>query len=140
MIGEYHLALACEFRERLRGCRSTLLGQCQYCARGFCRQHGEQFGAGEEVCRRTACQRKKRDLAAHLIFRAAAIRRNHESGCGEPACEQPFLQNCQRCGAHYCVTHLRLEIVTEQRDGEPLAAMRRTCTHCLARRDLWVAE
>ena len=111
-LREYRKATRCEQRGHLRACRRGLAGQCQYCARGFCGEHGERFGEGEEVCQRSLCQAKKADLARHVAFRAEARERNAAGECGMPGCASAEATDCQRCGSSYCVAHLQETIGT----------------------------
>jgi hypothetical protein len=136
-IREYKKAVGCAHGGRLRACSRRLVGQCQYCARGFCDRHGEQFGDREEVCRRPLCQAKRRDLVAHLAFRAAAVKRNGESCCGQPQCEEKPAQDCQRCRADYCAGHLQEHMTTAASNGARGAEVLRLCTHCVERIAIW---
>lgn len=139
-IREYKRATRCEFGGRLRRCRTPLSGQCQYCARGFCDDHGERFNEIEEVCPREPCQAKKADLIAHKEFRRVAVSRNDRNVCGEPECETAPATDCQRCFAHYCVAHLSQRMMTVWRGAEPSAEIIRICSHCSSRIPLWEAE
>ena len=137
---EYTKATRCERRGRVVGCRKPLAGQCQYCARGFCADHGERFGAGEEVCDRAACQAKKVDLAEHLIFLAGARTRNSDGQCGMTDCEAEHVTFCQRCGPRYCATHLQEAVVAVLHHGERGSDVLRMCMHCISRAPIWSAE
>lgn len=139
-IGEYRRATRCGLGRRLRRCRKPLLGQCQYCARGFCRDHGEQFGASEEVCQRAECQAKKHDMVAHQRFRRAALERNGNALCGQPDCADPPAGDCQRCDARYCVPHLRRQLIEVMRGIEREPQMLSLCLHCVERMPIWKRE
>ena len=134
---EYKKATRCEHRGWVMGCRQPLSGQCQYCARGFCAEHGERFGEGEEVCVRGSCQAKKADLERHLVFLTVARARNREGLCGIPDCQSEHATHCQRCGPHYCVVHLQETVVTAVHQGERGSDVLRLCVHCLARVEIW---
>ena len=136
-LREYRKATRCEQRGRLRACRRGLAGQCQYCARGFCGEHGERFGEGEEVCQRSRCQAKKADLARHVAFRAEARERNAAGECGMPGCASAEATDCQRCGPSYCVAHLQETIGTVMHQGEPGSDVFRLCVHCVERAAIW---
>lgn len=136
-IGEYHLAVRCHHSRWGRKCRRPLVGSCQYCAEGFCAEHGERFGDNEEVCAQIACQTKKHDLQAHVEFRAEARERNASESCGHPECANGLHSDCQRCEAHYCVVHLQQLIVTVSQQGEQGPEMLRICLHCVERISIW---
>lgn len=137
---EYKKATRCENRGRLRGCGRPVSGQCQYCARGFCADHGDQFGDREEVCNRAPCQAKKADLARHHSFLRDARERNAAGRCGIPTCETEHATFCQRCGPRYCVVHLQETLVTVQHRGERGSDVLRLCVHCLSRIEIWTDE
>ena len=140
-VGEYLQAANCSHTRLRRACRNALVGRCQYCARGFCAEHGERFNGNEEVCERSACQKKKHDLEAHVAFRTQALERNKAEGCGHPECENGLHSDCQRCRAHYCVVHVRELIVTvSQQGGERGPEMLRLCIHCVDRVGVWEQE
>lgn len=136
----YTKATRCQRGGRVLGCRRPLVGQCQYCARGFCAKHGEQFGETEEVCHRALCRAKKTDLAEHLIFLAEARSRNVDGLCGDPACDSAHVTYCQRCGPRYCVVHLQETLVTVLHQGERGTDALRLCVHCISRVEVWAAE
>ena len=84
MMGEYKRARRCERRSRVLGCRQPLAGQCQYCAHGFCANHGDRFDDRQEVCHRDRCQAKKADVDRHHAFLrdgARPQRRRPAAGC-----------------------------------------------------------
>lgn len=139
-IREYNKVAGCDHRGRVLGCRRALVGQCQYCARGFCDRHGERFGEREEVCKRPSCQAKRLDLVAHLAFRATAVIRNGESCCGQPGCEAEPGQDCERCRAHYCVVHLQEEMTTLATYGARGIEVLRLCDHCAERMEIWAQK
>ena len=139
-IREYKKAEKCALGGRLLGCRRPIVGQCQYCARGFCDGHGEQFGDREEVCERPSCQAKRVDLVVHIAFRATAVMRNGESCCGQPECEAEPGEDCQRCRANYCVVHLQEEITTLATSGERGMEVLRLCVHCVERMEIWAQQ
>lgn len=136
-IREYHRATECDHRGRFRRCREPLLGQCQYCARGFCARHGERLDDGQEICTLERCQLLRADVARHLIFKDAARARNAESNCGEPDCQQGPTDRCDRCLCMYCRDHLRQVIITVTRGGELHSEAQTICDHCRARLPLW---
>ena len=139
-IREYRKATRCEHRGRIRRCRDPLLGQCQYCARGFCARHGEIQDDGQEICVEDRCQRLRADVAQHLVFKAEARERNADSYCGEPACAQPHSLLCDRCNCRFCEDHLRQIIMTIPRGGELQTEAIMICDHCHSRLPLWTEE
>ncbi len=139
-IREYRKATQCDHRGRLRRCREQMIGQCQYCARGFCAGHGNILDDGQEVCVEQRCQRLKADVAQHLVFKAEARERNAEGRCGEPDCRQEHAMRCDRCGCRYCEDHLRQVIMTVTRGGETQSEAAAICDHCRARLPLWTEE
>ncbi len=137
-IREYRKATHCEHRARLRRrCREPLIGQCQYCARGFCGQHGQIGDDGQEICVAERCQRLKDDVVAHLVFKEAARALNAAGRCGEPDCPQSFSLVCDRCLCRYCEDHMRQVILTVTRGGELQTEANVICDHCRARLPLW---
>lgn len=137
-IREYRKATQCEHRARLRRrCRQPLIGQCQYCARGFCAQHGQILVDGQEICSAEHCQRLMVDVAAHLVFKDAARALNAAGRCGEPSCLQPASLACDRCLCRFCEDHMRQVILTVTRGGELQTEANVICDHCRARLPLW---
>ena len=139
-IREYHKATRCDHRGRLRRCREPLVGQCQYCASGFCAHHGRVQDDGQEICRRDRCERLRVDVERHLIFKLAARERNQFTHCGEPGCPQPHTLICERCNCRYCEDHIRQVIMTVPRGGELQTEAVAICDHCRARLPLWTEE
>ena len=139
-LREYRKATSCEHRGRIRRCRESMIGQCQYCARGFCRRHGAIEDDGQEICAADRCQRLRADVAQHLVFKSEARQRNQQSRCGEPACAQAHSQACDRCGCRYCGEHMRQLIMTVPRGGELQTEAVAICDHCRARLPLWSEE
>jgi len=139
-IREYHKATHCDHRGRLRRCREPLLGQCQYCAKGFCQRHGRIYDDGQEICVEDRCERLRVDVERHLIFKAAAQERNRLGHCGEPACAQPHTLICERCNCRYCEDHIRQVIMTVSRGGELQTEAVAICDHCRARLPLWTEQ
>ena len=139
-IREYRKATRCEHRGRLRRCREPMIGQCQYCAKGFCARHGQVQDDGQEICFADRCERLRVDVEQHLIFKAEARIRNQDGHCGEPDCPQPHTLNCDRCHCRYCEDHLRQMIMTVPRGGELQTEAVAICDHCRARLPLWAEE
>jgi hypothetical protein len=139
-IREYKKAKKCQLGGRLRGCRRPLAGQCQYCARGFCDHHGDQFGGRQEVCQRESCQAKKNDLLAYEQFKVDAAARNDTNRCGIHPCEVSPKTVCERCSAHYCIEHLKQHVVEVVRGFERAPEMLSLCTYCVARIGVWDQE
>ena len=137
-IREYRKATYCNFGPRVIGCRHAFLGQCQYCARGFCAKHGEQFDEIQEVCFRQECQAKKKDLEDYHAHQRKAQTRNQNGLCAEPTCDAAHHTHCERCTAHYCEIHLREEIVSVRQHLGRELKVQRLCLHCIVRMRLWV--
>ncbi len=117
-----------------------MIGQCQYCARGFCDEHGSILDDGQEICVEQRCQRLRVDVAEHLVFKAEARLRNEEGRCSEPACPQQHAMRCDRCNCRFCEDHLRQVIMTVTRGGEMQSEAAAICDHCRARLPLWNEE
>ncbi|MYD16613.1 MAG: hypothetical protein F4W99_05670 [Chloroflexi bacterium] len=139
-IREYRKATRCDHRGRLRRCAGSLIGQCQYCARGFCGRHGNILEDGQEICVEPRCERLRDDVAAHLVFKSEARVRNQEHRCGEDGCPQEHTMRCDRCGCRFCEDHLRQVIMTVTRGGEVQSEAAAICDHCRARLPLWAEE
>jgi hypothetical protein len=140
MMREYTKAKRCHRRGRVRGCQQPIAGQCQYCARGFCADHGDVFGDHEEVCDRDPCQAKKADLSHHHAFLGVARARNEAGRCGMPDCDTDHASFCERCGPRYCIVHLQETVVMALHHGERGADVLRLCVHCLVRLEVWAEE
>ena len=117
-----------------------MIGQCQYCAKGFCARHGRIQDDGQEICVEDRCARLRVDVARHLVFKAAAKERNQDARCGEPECLHAHSLSCDRCGCRYCEDHLRQVIMTTPRGGELQTEAVAICDHCRARLPLWAEE
>ncbi len=139
-IREYYKATRCDHRRRLRRCPGALIGQCQYCAKGFCARHGRVQDDGQEICVEDRCQRLYLDVERHLIFKDAARQRNQDARCGEPDCPQAHALLCDRCKCRYCEAHIRQVIMTVPRGGELQTEANLICDHCRARLPLWSEE
>ena len=139
-IREYRKATHCDHRRRLRRCREPLVGQCQYCARGFCARHGRVQDDGQEICVEDRCERLQTDVEQHLVFKAAARALNQEQRCGEPECRGDHALICERCSCRYCAEHVRQVIMTVPRGGELQTEAVAMCDHCRARLPLWAEE
>lgn len=140
-IREYRKATRCEHRSWFLRCREPMLGQCQYCARGFCARHGRVQDDGQEICVEDRCERLRVDVEQHLIFKAAARDRNREQQlCGELECAQLPTLICERCSCRYCEDHLKQVIMTVPRGGELQTEAVAMCDHCRARLPLWSEE
>ena len=137
MMREYKRARRCERRIRVLGCRQPLAGQCQYCARGFCANHGDRFDDRQEVCHRDRCQARKADVDRHHAFLRDARARNADGRCGMPECAAAPVTHCERCGPRFCVAHLQETLVMALHQGERGSDVLRMCAHCLSRVNLW---
>lgn len=113
------------------------MAHCQYCGRGFCAQHGERMGDGEEVCARRTCQMKQADVQTHLVYRKAAQARSARGFCGVAECSAPRWGQCSRCEALFCQAHLHARDELRSRGLLATARPSSLCDHCLARRKLW---
>lgn len=139
-LREYRKATRCELGGRLLRCRQPLLGQCQYCARGFCARHGRVFDDGQEICVQKRCELLRVDVEQHLVFKAEARARNAAGTCGEEACPERPTTLCHRCNCRYCTEHVKQVILTVPRGGELTTEAQLICDHCRARLPLWSEE
>ena len=82
----------CEIHGRFSRCKDAPVGICVYCGRRFCNSHGERLPDLSEVCNRDNCVAKKLDVAAHLVYKDAAMDRNRSEGrpCGIDTCAPRF--------------------------------------------------
>ena len=117
-----------------------MIGQCQYCAKGFCARHGLIQDDGQEICVEDRCERLRVDVEQHLIFKQDARARNDSQQCGEPDCANPFSLRCERCNCRYCEDHMRQVIMTIPRGSELQTEAVLICDHCRARLPLWSEE
>ena len=136
-IREYRKAERCERGGRLRRCRRPLVGQCQYCALGFCEGHGMLLEDGQQVCGEKLCQAKKADVERHLAFKREALKRNEAGRCGMPGCDSAHARDCERCLRRYCAAHLGEIMISVVRGTERGVEVLRLCEHCRARVGLW---
>ncbi len=117
-----------------------MAGQCQYCAKGFCADHGAIHDDDQEICVEEHCQRLRVDVELHLVFKSEARVRNDRGRCGEPDCAQPPALRCDRCMCRYCGEHLRQVLLTVTRGGELQSEAVAMCDHCRARLPLWTEK
>ena len=139
-FAEYRRAVRCERRSRLGPlgrCRRPLLGQCQYCAQGFCDAHGNRLDDGQEICTGKRCEQKRLDVAAHLVFKAEAAERNAAGACGLPNCSAAPSVDCDRCGLKFCAPHASQVMTSVVRGAEREAEVLTLCRHCRERLALW---
>lgn len=141
---EYRRAVRCEHRPRwarIAGpaarCRRPLLGQCQYCARGFCARHGRRLDDGQEICIAARCEAKRIDVAGHLEFKARAAAANAAARCGMPDCAAGAGVGCDRCNLRYCGPHVAEVMMSVMRGAERQAEALKLCLHCRGRLELW---
>jgi hypothetical protein len=129
----------CEIHGRFSRCNETVVAMCQYCGRRFCARHGERMEDGQEVCSRDVCVAKKVDVAAHLIYKDAALGRNRSEGrpCGIDACVNAFERQCMRCKAYFCRNHLEIREDAVTEEGMQFRRPVPLCRHCWVRRPIW---
>ena len=139
-LREYRKATRCEHGGRILRCRQPLIGQCQYCARGFCARHGTVLDDGQEVCVHGRCELLRIDVERHLVYKAEARARNADGTCGEEDCREPPTTLCDRCACRYCAAHMKQVILTIPRGGELTTEAQLICDHCRARLPLWSEE
>ena len=142
-IREYRKAVRCEHRGRLgrfHRCRQPLLGQCQYCGRGFCTRHGVRQDDGQEICVADRCETKRLDLESHLVFKDQARRRNAADRCALDSCGAAPEQDCERCRTRACSPHMRQVIMTIPRGAELSTEAVQMCIHCAQRLALWTDD
>ena len=135
----YSLKGPCEIHGRFSRCSEAVVALCQYCGRRFCVRHGERLADGQEVCSREVCVAKKVDVAAHLVYKEAAMERNRSDGrpCGIDGCDSAFEGQCRRCKAYFCREHLEVHEDEITEEGMTFRTPVRLCHHCWVRRPIW---
>jgi hypothetical protein len=130
-------AVLCQVRGGFRRCGQTATAICQYCGRPFCEQHGVILDDGQEICSRDRCQRKRRDVERHLVYKREVARRNAEGLCGHPSCASPFAGQCSKCRGFFCARHLESRDDLVMQRGQQVRQRSSMCLHCWSRRGLW---
>ncbi|GMU41550.1 MAG: hypothetical protein AMXMBFR23_24160 [Chloroflexota bacterium] len=120
-----------------RACGAPASGWCVYCGEPFCDAHGEHGADYLQVCSRTECATKQRDVDAHREWVRTNYVRSRAGICVADDCREPNEHECQRCRLRFCPDHLRVGTVTEHSTGGPQRVTMMLCPHCLARRKLW---
>jgi hypothetical protein len=120
-----------------RACGGSPAGQCVYCGGPFCAAHGEHGADYHEVCVRTGCQAKYRDVQQHRDWIIAHRHANRGGRCADDGCDQPMEHMCERCRLRYCRDHLRLKQVIEQKGDRKQRRTLLLCPHCRERRRIW---
>jgi hypothetical protein len=128
---------ACELRRGLGACGSPVVAVCQYCGSSFCEAHGVRLPDGQEVCSRSTCDKKRRDMLAFEEYKAAAGERNTAGSCGQPGCSLRPTSECAKCHAGFCDPHLRHREIEEYRAGRTTPRLASLCRFCDKRRGLW---
>lgn len=102
-------ARACKFGSSFmrRGCGRHSVGECVYCARPFCRRHGERGENYADVCAGRRCQAKLADLREQTQWRARVTASNGRNECAIEGCAQRMRHQCSRCRLLFCREHVR---------------------------------
>jgi hypothetical protein len=128
---------SCQVQRLFRTCGRPGVAICQYCGRSFCEQHGDRLADGQEICRRTSCQKKKADLAQHFVYKESVARRNDERLCGAADCVRPPTGQCSKCRGFFCLRHLQDQEIEERRGSTAVRVRGSLCHNCHKRRRLW---
>lgn len=121
-----------------RGCGAEPSGQCVYCGEPFCAEHGEHGEDYHEVCMRSNCQEKYRDVHDHQAWIRQQRPLNDMSMCADDSCGERMLHACQRCDLRFCAEHVQRKEISEHTlfEGKK-RVMLLLCTHCAERRRIW---
>jgi hypothetical protein len=128
---------ACELRRGLSACGRQADGTCQYCGRTFCVEHGSRLDDGQEICSRSNCEKKRRDIIAFDTYKGLAAGENANGTCGEPSCRLAPTSECAKCRAGFCTPHVRTRDIEEYRAGRTIERRAMLCSYCDGRRGLW---
>lgn len=131
----------CTHREgsflRRRKCDRPASGQCVYCAATFCDAHGEHGIDHHEICTRSTCRAKYRDLFEHRDW----VKKHHHDNlagyCAADDCDSTADVGCEGCHLRFCIPHVRPKSVSEMKLDRTVTVSRMLCPHCSERRRLW---
>lgn len=131
------MTASCGIHRWFRTCGQPGAGLCQYCGRTFCERHGDRLADRQEICVRKSCQRKKADLARHVLYKESVAQRNGERLCGSAGCGRAPAGQCSKCRGLFCFAHLEDRQIEERRGSTTVRVHGSLCHHCLKRRRLW---
>ena len=130
---------ACEIGGGLlrRSCGREAVAACVYCGRAFCEEHGERGEDFADVCSRSECRGKQRDLNAHREWRLRMQAANSVSVCAREGCTERMRSPCYRCRLIFCDAHLSQRAVIDRATDPPQKLRALVCQHCHDRRKIW---
>lgn len=130
---------ACEIGGGLlrRSCGREAIAACVYCGRAFCDEHGKRGEDFADVCSRSECRAKQRDLEAHREWRERMQAPNAVSVCAQEGCAERMRYPCSRCHLIFCEAHLRERTVIHRTNDPPQKVRAVICAHCHDRRKTW---
>ncbi|MBI2910929.1 MAG: hypothetical protein HYY05_02220 [Chloroflexi bacterium] len=129
--------LTCQNGRWWRHCGALTAGVCQYCGQEFCRDHGELFTDGQNICGRSVCRAKFQDVIVFRGYKRQVLERNSTQECGAGGCGSPLWGVCSKCTGSFCEGHLSMHTertrVGRSVHQRPLSV----CAHCAQRLSLW---
>ena len=130
---------ACEIGGGLlrRSCGREAVSACVYCGRAFCDEHGQRGKQFADVCARSDCRAKQRDLDAHREWRQRMQAVNAVSVCAREGCEERMRHPCYRCRLIFCEAHLKQRDIVDRTKVPPQKVRALTCQHCHDRSKIW---
>lgn len=120
-----------------RACGRPAITSCVYCGKPFCDRHGERGPDYMDVCSRSECQGKLRDIQEHQSWRREGAGSNSVSVCAEPECGLRLQHQCYQCRLGFCDAHLKEQDFTDKNRTPPRRVRALICAHCLARSKVW---
>ena len=120
-----------------RGCGAPAVGVCVYCGHSYCVDHGDRGKDYLEVCTRSACRAKVRDMQAHHKWKQRVALSNHRDICAQDECRLAMEHECGRCLLRFCAAHVKQGTIVDRSSRPPRRSLTLLCAHCLDRRRLW---
>lgn len=120
-----------------RACGRAAMGECVYCARAFCVDHGTRGEEFIEVCMRPTCRTKAQDVLRHQEWRRTHAEANRAARCAHDQCEERMRHECSQCRLSFCEAHVHERAVTSHLTTPAQRVLVVMCAHCTARRRLW---
>ncbi len=108
-----------------------------YCGAAFCGDHGDRGRDYLEVCTRSTCRAKVRDVQAHDKWKQRVELANRRSVCAREDCPLRMEHECGKCRLRFCAAHVRQGSIVDHSTTPPRESLTLLCAHCLARRKLW---
>lgn len=118
-------------------CGREAVAVCVYCGRAFCDEHGKRGEDFADVCSRSDCRAKQRDLDAHREWRERMQAANAVSVCAQEGCTERMRYPCYRCRLTFCELHLHERNVVDRTKDPPVKLRALICEHCHDRRKIW---